>query len=195
MRTHFLTATALMLSLLMSASASATSVLAESTFASSAEDWTAAYFNTVVPLPVLYKSGAIHVQDLTDGDTFYWNAPAAFLGDKEAAFGGSLRWQAKDTGTGTFDLDGTQAVQLVGMIVDEPVVIYCPCATMPGRSSYVTLAVTLSAEGGCWLSNGAIPDPLTFEAVLSNLVVLQVKAEYLNGVDTASMDSITLSTP
>lgn len=171
-------------------------VLAESTFDSDHEGWSAVFFNTVVPLPVMYSNGAISVFDADDGDTFYWNAPLEFLGNKSAAYGGRLVWSAKDVGTGAPDQDNSQVVMLVGMVGSSVQVINCPCAQLPGAGDYQELSVTLSATGsGCYFSNGSKPTVSQFTSVLRTLSFLQVKAEYLNGADEASLDAIRLEAP
>ncbi|MFM7199673.1 MAG: laminin B domain-containing protein [Myxococcota bacterium] len=176
--------------------AQAGQVLAESTFDSDDEGWSAVFFNTVVPLPVAYADGAIYVVDADDGDTFYWNAPLEFLGNKSTAYGGKLRWTARDIGGGTYDQDNSQVVMLGGMVGSSFQVINCPCPLLPGAASYQELSVTLSASGsGCFFSNGSKPTASQFTSVLRTLSFLQIKAEYLNGADEASMDHVLLETP
>lgn len=176
--------------------AQAGQVLAESTFDSGDEDWSVVFFNTVVPLPVAYADGAIFVVDADDGDTFYWNAPLEFLGNKSTAYGGKLRWTARDIGGGTMDQDNSQVVMLGGMVGSSFQVINCPCPLLPGTASYQELSVTLSASGsGCFFSNGSKPTAAQFTSVLRTLSFLQIKAEFLNGPDEASMDHVLLETP
>lgn len=197
MRTQSLcSALLLLLTATLTFPAQAGQVLAESTFENDNEDWSVVFFNSVVPLPVGYNDGAIVVVDADDGDTFYWNAPQEFLGNKSAAYGGRLVWYAQDIGGGTYDQDNAQVVMMVGMVGSTVQVLNCPCSQLPGVGSAQEMSIPLTATGsGCFFSNGSKPTASQFTSVLRTLSFLQIKAEYLNGPDEASLDAIRLEAP
>ncbi len=120
-----------------------------------------------------------------NGVTFYWQAPAAFLGDKQAACGGALTFDLRTEGSALW-LDAD--IVLIG---GGKVVVY-DIPTDP-TSEWANYRVPFS-EGG-WKVNSlqgtaATADDLRY--VLSDLATLLIRGEYWWGGDNCFLDNVSI---
>lgn len=185
----------------LSAQASA-AVITSSSFASSAEGWTAltgdsfqADFPVTAAATLAFNAGAgnpagsVSVLDPDNFDTMF-SAPAAYLGNQSAALGGNLRYDVRGDRTG--DYDGADVVIKGGGIV----LIY-DVPSMIG-TSWQTFVVPL-APGTGWTvgtMGGSLATSADFQAALSSVTELYIGAEFFFGtVETASLDNVSLNEP
>lgn len=139
--------------------------------------------------------GHICGKDSTNGDVWYFVAPAPFLGDKTKAYATKLSWALKQDQMYQ-QLSGRDVV-IQGM---GTTLIYNIKAT-PGRS-WTTYEVGLDAlaNSGWRLDQpgGGNPEtfPLATEAemrdVLKNITSLRFRGEFTDGPDSACLDNVTL---
>jgi hypothetical protein len=163
-----------------------------STFNANVDGWTIFGDGTgpVFEPGVGQPPGDIIGTDQVAGDTWFFNAPAKFLGDQSAALLGSL----------TFDLGQSLAnaqfnfadVVLVGggltLVFDTAI----NPAAFPAFTSYV---VPLDASAGWRLTDigGAAATPEQVETVLSTLTALRIRGEFRVGGDQGRLDNVVLN--
>ncbi|HTE07095.1 MAG TPA: laminin B domain-containing protein [Planctomycetota bacterium] len=176
--------------------------LAQSTFAAGTEGWLSVTlpFPSAVPPTILGSftptwvaslGGYIRLEDpdgsQPTGMTQYWKAPAAFLGAKSAAYGGSLQFDlANSGGTGLFTqedliLQGA-GLTLVHALGGTPV------------PAFTHFSIPMSETG--WKVGGLAGPAATaaqMQSVLAGLDVLFLRGEYRNAVDTQFLDNVTLA--
>lgn len=164
-----------------------------STFDASAEDWTIAdlpgaqVYTSVLGTytPVYNPAGYISFSDPTS-NTFFFSAPSAYLGNQSTALGSSLRFDLRTThDTWTVDtvvvLTGNNGTVLVAPFAQPTVGVW---------NSY-----NIPIEPGSFRldnANGAVPTESTLLAVLSDLELLAINAEYANGIiETTDLDNVS----
>ena len=134
--------------------------------------------------------GHIEATDLATGPYWYWVAPAAYLGDRSAYSGGTLSFDLRSTGSGG-------AANGAGDLV------------LSGAG--LTLVLDIGAADGNWGSfsafmdtrsdwrlnseSGSVATQAQIDAVMADLQSLQIRGEYLNGVDVGSLDNVVLALP
>ena len=175
----------------------AAAILASSTFDVGTEGWTLQNDATGPFHEVAggNPGGHLRAVDLALGDTWRWIAPAAFRGDKSAAFGGRLRFDLSHSGLGTsfaasdvllVDTGPTPDLILAFDAGPDP-------AFFPDWSSYV---VPLDADLG-WRV-GSLAGPAATDAqllgVLSSLDRLLIRGEFLSHPtgDVGRLDNVFL---
>jgi hypothetical protein len=126
--------------------------------------------------------GYAEAVDAAAGDDVLWNAPAKFLGDLSAYYGGTLRFDREVTSAGyTPDHD----VWLTG----PAGTVRWKLATKPGTTWTRQSVMLLPAK----------TSPATTEAnlraILANVTGLQIEGEYEYGGETDSLDNVFLTTP
>src|SRR5262249_7306754 len=124
---------------------------------------------------------------LAVGNTQYWMAPAKFLGNQSAAYGGSLSFDL--TQTPINNPFSQEDVILVGggmTLVDNT-------PNIPG-STWTSYHVSL-LETGWKLNNHAGPAATQAQmmTVLSSLTALYIRGEYQLGPDTEGLDNVVLT--
>ena len=179
---------------------SSDTVLAHSGFNVDDEGWKVVdvpdngpYNNISNPISPTYQAeagnpgGCVSSTD-PNGVTFYWQAPSAFLGNKLAAYGGSLTFDLRTEGGSIwYDAD----VVLIGggkvLVYDIP---EDPTAT------WANYRVTLR-EGDWKISflNGETAAASDMQAVLSDLTTLLIRGEYWWGGDYCLLDNVDLIQP
>src|SRR5205814_1364717 len=119
----------------------------------------------------------------------YWSAPDRFLGNRSAAYGGSLSFDLADTAKG--GLFAQEDVILIGG--GETLVYALPGYPGPDWASFTVSLV----EAGCHLTSLSGPNATAAElqSVLASLAALYIRAEYRLGSDFQSLDNVVLSTP
>ncbi len=125
------------------------------------------------------------VDAVTGGEGLY-NAPAKFLGDKSAFYGGSITYDLQDTGN---NLTGADIVLAGGGLT-----LYYGDAGTPGITpAWGTLSASLTATG--WTTDGTTAATAQqMQTVLANLTSLEIRAEYVNGAESGGLDNVEMST-
>lgn len=175
-----------------------------STFDTDAEGWTVNLDGTNLTWHASggNPGGFISADDKPIGVTWYFVAPAKFLGDQSSAFGFYLCFDLKDHGTGL-----VQDIPADVVLISPTLVIFVdhlPAPNTdptppPGSSTPFThYMVKLDASGG-WkkIVNpiGPIVAPASnaeILAVLSNLTSFQIKGEFRRDLDSGSLDNVVL---
>jgi alkaline phosphatase D len=190
--TGLLFSTAVVVAVAASASGA---TLVSSTFDSGDDAWRAGEFLTTSALtvaPAYFATGGntggyLRVPDVAEWGAYH--APAKFLGNKAAAYGGSLsfdlRIQESDPTTYSMVLisDGTTTLQF---------------RSSPALGSWNTFTVDLVASAGWQLSTngktaGAAVSELQLQTVLSNLQTLRINSDWKTGADQVDLDNVLLS--
>ena len=130
--------------------------------------------------------GQIHITD-PDGNTFYFQAPARYLGDQTAAYGQVFSFDLRHSGSGT-TFDGWGDVILEGAST-RLVANFSGQANSPWRRYQIQLS-----EAGAWKSgdlSGPTPTADQFLSVLRNLVAVRIRGEFISGSDEAWLDNVS----
>ena len=124
-----------------------------------------------------------------------FEAPAKFLGERSAYYGGLIRWDAYSE---TSKLVPSEAVILIGGTGTNLWLYFTPPPLLGGQ--WTTRRVRLRASEG-WLVGqphaleGDTPATETqMRAVLSNLKHLRLPTDYVDGFDAARLDNVALLT-
>ena len=175
-------------------------VLVQSTFDASGEGWSVADIaspangakpGVVTTYPVSYAAtggnpgGYIYEPDPSD-NTYYFQAPAKFLGNQSAAFGGTFIFDVADGPITNFNADESSLI-LVGTTES----IYFP-ESLAVNPAFTTLSFTLAPGNGGVINGqgGASATLADFTAVLGNLQAVYLLGDYYNGDDTAKLDNV-----
>jgi hypothetical protein len=175
-----------------------------STFDATSENWTVAYYpdNGPFATPVQTNSavwvdvggnpgGSITHSDLTS-DTFYFQAPASWAGNRLAAYGLALSFDVMpmsgvDYNNGVDVILSGAGIQLVRDAGAEPI-----------SGQWNSYSVALS-EGPAWhIGNPAGPQATAaqFQSVLSDFQSLYIRGEFRNGLgDVTGLDNVLLPVP
>jgi hypothetical protein len=172
-----------------------------STFDTNAEGWNAVSINasgavsgthTVTWNPTGGDPGGhLSRTDPQSVTTFYWNAPAQFLGDMSAAYGGTLGYEVRHSG-GT--LYNAADVILVGGA--SPLTLVFDAAAQP-TTAWTLFTIPFSQ--GQWRVgslSGAFATPQQLLDVLSALTALRIRGEYVDGTsETGRLDNVSMNAP
>ena len=171
-------------------------VVATSTFDTDAEGWTTDGDASCRPTPCYAATGGnpgghINTGDGLQGVKFYFNAPAKFLGDASAAYGGEL----------TFDM--RQNVRSINETNDVDVILVGAGLTLVYDTPrnpptiWFTYDVPLVETAGWRKGSLAGPAPSTAEmqAVLSSLTRLGLRGDFVFGQGTSYLDNVVLGGP
>lgn len=141
-------------------------------------------------------TGYVSLQDpdgtAASGNTQYWSAPAKFLGNLLAFYGGALTYDVIDAGTfGSFNEEDV-------LLVGAGLTLEYSTSIIPSTSSWTSYAIGLSESG--WrvetsTGPGAAATQAQMQAVLSSVTALYIRGEYRLGPDLASLDNPTLTIP
>ena len=126
------------------------------------------------------------------GNTQYWHAPAKFLGNLLAFYGGALTYDVIDAGTfGSFN-------EADVLLVGSGLTLEYNTSVIPSTSLWTSYAIGL-AETGWHIETatgpGAAVTKAQMQAVLSSVSGIYIRGEYRLGPDLASLDNPTLSIP
>jgi hypothetical protein len=166
--------------------------LVQSTFDSNTEGWSTIGDSAGTPTWIASggnPGGHIRASDSVGGITWFFRAPAAYYGDRSAAYGGTLSFDELqfDTSAQYDDRDIILSGGGVTIWYDFP---NNPALTWTAYST------VLDDTGGWKFGTFASPTPATavqIQTVLSNLTDLQIRGEYRSGADTASLDNVVLT--
>ena len=162
--------------------------LATSAFDASLEDWVvvgdaqSASFSPSGGNPGGHASAA----DSEAGDTWYWRAPDSFLAALAQAYGGTLRFDLKQSATDSQFDDRDVSIRggTVTLVYDFP--------NNPGRE-WITYTVRLHESAG-WV-DAATRQAATgaqFREVLSAPNSLRIRGEFRMGSDTGGLDNVAI---
>lgn len=186
----------------LSAKAQAGPVLASSTFDTDAQGWTAAAvdagsWSVAGPATAAFNGegnpgGSLRVAD-PDSWWTYFVAPAAFLGDKSAAFGGSLSFDSRYVTPGDSNANEADVVlKGAGLTLLRDLT-----GTLP--VTWTHFDVSLNASGAWRVGNtfsGAIATDAQILAVLTGLDALWINAEHFTPVkEVIALDNVVLAAP
>lgn len=132
--------------------------------------------------------GRIHFTEPSNwGQCFYFQAPAAFLGNQLAMAGGTLSWDIRADQAGPNDYNA-DVVLVSGSNI---LVNYGPGQA---TTEWQTLSVTLTPGAGWLVGNhqGGTPDQILFGNVLANLTAVYIRGEFVSGPETTYLDNVTL---
>ena len=174
-------------------------VIASSTFDSGAEKWTAKEKggdtnDTSWENPGGNPGGYVRAVDIQDNHSWFWIAPAKFLGDMSAAYGGTLTYDervwrgnigASNGPNGDIRLEGAGLTLVLNTDYT------------PTFRQWTTASVLL-VETGWHYNTLNDPTPVTaadFRAVLGSLSSLGMRGEYSTDGDIADLDNVFLNSP
>ncbi len=184
-----------LLSLPITASASV-DVLAQSTFDTDTDGWTAlgtsgsagGWAMTSGPFSVSYIGGAISMTD-PDNEWTYFSAPGKFLGDMSAAFGGQIQFESRVLSApgGSYANEAEVMLRGGGMTL-----VYDATSTLTSLPT----AFNISLASGNWrvgdTFSGAAATDADLQTVLGDL---WINAEYFTPVvETIALDNVRLIT-
>jgi Laminin B (Domain IV)/PEP-CTERM motif len=195
---QFLAATVLVASVLQS------HAQFQSTFDASSENWMVAEYPDNGPFgapvqtdsPVWVNAGGnpggfITFQDVTS-DTFYFQAPASWGGNRLAAYGQALSFDLMPMSG--VDYDNGVDVILSGAGIQ----LVCDAGAEPISGQWNSYSVVLSEDPGWRVGTAAGPQPTAaqFQSVLSDLQTLAIRGEFRNGLgDVTGLDNVQLQVP
>ena len=115
--------------------------------------------------------GYITTTDQGLGGIVYWVAPAKFLGDQSAAFGGTVSFDLRQNISGSQFSDSNPLIRLVG----NGVILSLP-GIGPG-TSFTSWSIPLSSAGG-WIAGGVAASDAQIQNALANLADVRIRAEF-----------------
>jgi len=176
--------------LLMHGGNAAAAVVA-STFDSDAEGWIVSG-DATSGLPTFVGTGGnpgghIEADDRVSGGVWYFQAPSKFLGDLSGAYGELLRFDLKQTGSGSqFSSDDVilngGGLELTLDTLANPLPV----------GEWVSYSVRLDTSEA-WMNGGATATAADVLFVLSSLDRLRIRGEYISGSDTGRLDNVSVS--
>lgn len=130
--------------------------------------------------------GYISADDDVAGGTWYFDAPAKFLGNQAGAFGNTLSYDLRQSATSSpFN---NEEIILAG---NGTTLIYNHAH--PG-TDWTSFSVTLNDSAGWTIGTGggAAATDSDIQNVLSDVTALRIRGEYRSGADTGSLDNVVL---
>ncbi len=167
-----------------------TSTVIESRFDSDSEGWgevgdgSGPFWDAIGGNP----DGHIHINDNQNSTTWYFAAPAAFLGDVSAAYGSTLSFDLRQSNT-SGQYASTQDVLLMG----AGMTLYYNTHVHP-TTEWTPYTITLLPEAG-WRHAETHVEVTSAElqAVLGALDALHIRGEFRSGGDTGYLDNVVLA--
>jgi hypothetical protein len=131
--------------------------------------------------------GFLRAEDDVAGGTWYWAAPAPYLGDQSTAYQGTLSFQLKQSPTTNQFEDEDVILEGAGQTL---------VFTLPNHPGEAWTAYALSLrEGQGWKRgsrDGEAASAADLQAVLGNVSRLWIRGEYVTGSDTGALDNVRL---
>lgn len=137
--------------------------------------------------------GYIRVTDASTGGTWYFVAPAAFTGQKCAAYGKYLRYDELTNDTSDQQFYGSKSdVILTGGGLQ----LHFNNAVDPGLA-WTHYDILLHEDAGWRLNslNGPVPTQAQFKSVLAQVTGLRIRGEYRAQEDEGGLDNVVLENP
>jgi hypothetical protein len=171
-------------------------VIAQNSFDAGAEGWTVGDFfaATGAASPTFVAAGGNPGGFIRTTDLFGWNAyhaPAAYLGNQSAAYGGHLLLDQQIVSSDGLDYP---------MVVISDGTLMLQFRTTPPGTNWTHYDIRLLASAGWEVANGSgLAGPAASEAqlqqVLGNLQFLNIDADWLSGSDQVDLDNVCLEGP
>lgn len=133
-----------------------------------------------------YPTGCISWRNIWTG-TFFFQAPDAFLGDKSAVYGGTLQWDIRSNGPGSFSTADVVLVSGAFVLVNyEP-----PQVT----GAWQTMSVTLRETAGWRVGgrDGRVPTQAEFQTALASLSAVRIRGEFNGEAVTTYLDNVIMA--
>lgn len=134
--------------------------------------------------------GYIHGIDTAAGDTWYWQAPATFLGNVSSAYGRSFNFDMRMRGGSNIFSDSDVVLAGAGLTLAYDF------NYLPANVVWTSFSVILS-ETAAWRVgslSGPLATQMQIQSVLSNLTLLRIRGEFISGADNGDLDNVILST-
>jgi hypothetical protein len=162
-----------------------------STFDSDAEGWLISG-DAVSGIPTWVANGGnpgghIEADDSVAGGVWYFDAPAKFLGGLPGAYGGTLSFDLRQTGSGS----QFQAADVILNGAGLELRIDAGPNPLP-VGTWVSYSLALTEAAG-WTNGGAAASQSDLLAVLGALDRLRIRGEFISGSDTGRLDNVALS--
>jgi PGF-CTERM protein len=134
--------------------------------------------------------GHICADDNVAGGTWYFSAPATFLGDRTAAYGGTLAFDIKQSST-----DEQFAQDDIVLRNGTTTIVYdFGNATAHPGTDWTAYSVSLDAADPGWTyDSGGDVSPAALRTILGNLTSLSIRGEYVSGSDRGCLDNVRLT--
>ncbi|WP_254523424.1 alkaline phosphatase D family protein [Natrinema caseinilyticum] len=140
--------------------------------------------------------GHVTDDDSQGGVAWYYQAPFKFLGDREAFYGGRLRFALRQTRSDEqFAADPIEGGDVLLASGETKLVYEFRGKDGNPGTEWTGFDVPLSADAD-WIDLSAAEPFATeerFRTVLANLHVLRIRGEYRVGADTSALDTVVLS--
>ncbi|MGE0486452.1 MAG: laminin B domain-containing protein [Gammaproteobacteria bacterium] len=168
-----------------------TAATVTSTFETDAEGWLVAG-DAVSGIPTWVASdgnpgGHIQANDSVAGGVWYFDAPAKFLGAQSGAYGGTLSFDLRQTGSGS-QFDAADVILNGGGLELR---IDAGSNPLP-VGTWVSYSLTLVETAG-WTKGGAAANQSDLLTVLGALDRLRIRGEFISGSDTGRLDNVVLN--
>lgn len=178
---------------LVAVPATAQTVIAASDFSLGPAGWRA--FNGVTDdgwqLLGGNPGGFMRATDANTDALWFFAAPAAFLGDLSAAYGGALAYDLRVAGAAPPHLETYADLQILGA---NGVRLVRTMETAPGNA-WTSFLVPLVADGAWRIGavDGAAASALTFQQVLAGVTELRIRGDHLSAFETTGLDNVVLT--
>ena len=172
--------------LLLTLAGQATVIVASSDFSSGIDGWLVSGDSTSAT-PVYNPAGYITADDDTTGGTWYWEAPAKFLGDRSLSYGETLSFELRQSNTSS-QFNNSDVI-LEGATIS----LHYNHSPNPG-TTFTPYSIPLT-EAGWFVGSlsGAAATQGQFQAVLADLDGLRIRGEFRSGPDTGALDNVVLT--
>ena len=142
-----------------------------------------------------HPGGHLRAADDVEGGTWYWEAPAKFLGDISAAYSRTLRFDLRQ------DSEMNSQFNAPDVIISGGTSALIYNTAFNPRKLWTTYGIPLSAGAG-WMKIG-LTEPIStavgvrasaedIQAVLQDVRNLRIRGEFENGVDEGFLDNVVL---
>ncbi len=178
-------------SVLLMQSGNAAAAVVASTFDSDAEGWIISG-DATSGVPTFLATGGnpgghIEADDSVSGGVWYFQAPSKFLGDLSGAYGELLRFDLKQTGSGSQFSSNDVILNGGGLELTLDTL-----ANPLPVGEWVSYSVRLDVSE-TWMNGGAAATAADVLFVLSSLDRLRIRGEYISGSDTGRLDNVSVS--
>lgn len=129
--------------------------------------------------------GYLEAKDLHIQQSWYFSAPAYFLGDKSGSLGRYLRYDQRTSNPGA-STSGRDVVLSGGGIE-----IWYNTPVNPG-TTWTSMSILLESTGWRYTTSGLEVSDADMLTVLSNLSSLRILGEYSSAVDVGGLDNVVL---
>jgi hypothetical protein len=166
---------------------------ASSTFDAGDQGWLLSG-DAVTAIPEWLSSGGnpggyIHGTDVVAGGVWYWQAPAAFLGNASSSYGQSLSFDLRMRGSGPV-FDDSDVILGGGGLT-----LHYDFANLPADLAWTHYSAVLNEAAGWKVGSLAGPaaTQVQVQSVLANLTSLRIRGEFITGADNGDLDNVVLA--